>query len=162
MDTAPLGDSPTVKQIMGKLTRGPGSLTPIIGRALEADPPAWESIRPQTEEYARLAAAMGKNDPPRGGKESWSTLTSAFASSAKALKKAVEAKDREAALEAHSAITGSCMNCHREHRRGGGDMGGPGMGGPPMGRPGGGGPPMGGPGGRQRAGLPKNAPPAGN
>jgi hypothetical protein len=160
-DVATLGDSPTVKQIMGKLTRGPASLTGIIGRELEADPPAWEMIQPQTQEYARLAAAMGKNEPPRGSKESWSKLTGEFASSAGAMDKAAKAKDRDAALEAHGAITGSCMNCHREHRGGGPGMGGPGMGGPGMG-PGIGGPPMGPPGPRQRGARPKNSPPPGD
>ena len=41
---------------MSKLSRGPNSLTPVIGKALEADPPAWDTIVPQTQEYARLAA----------------------------------------------------------------------------------------------------------
>jgi hypothetical protein len=157
----PLGDSPTVKQIMFKLNgRAPGALTQAIGKALEADPPAWETIQPQTQEYARLASTMGNNEPPRGSKESWSKLTAALASSAEALKKAAEAKDRDAALEAHGTISGSCMECHREHRRGG-PGGGPGMGGPGVGRPGMGGPPMG-PGRRQSRGLPRNSPPAGD
>jgi hypothetical protein len=118
---------------MGKLTKGPASLTPVIGKELEADPPAWDTITPQSKEYARLAGLMGKNEPPRGNKDSWSKLTTAFASSADALNKAVLAKDRDAALEAHSTLAGSCMGCHREHRRGGPGMGGPGMGGPPLG-----------------------------
>jgi hypothetical protein len=156
-DAGPLGDSPTVKQIMGKLTRGPGSLTPVIAHELNVDPPAWDTIQPQTREYARLAAAMGKNDPPRGSMESWSQLTAAFASSAEALNKAAEAKDRDAALEAHEAITGSCMSCHREHRRGGAGMAGPGMGGPGMGGPGRGGPPIGRQGRRPQGQIPKGA-----
>jgi len=147
-DAGPLGASPTTKQIMAKLNgRGPGALTPAIGKALDADPPAWDTITPQTQEYARLAAAMSQNDPPRGSKESWANLTKAFAATAEALNKAAQAKDRDAALEAHSTITGSCMECHKEHRRGGG---GPGMGGPGMGGPGRGG---------QRGGFPKGAPP---
>jgi len=129
---------------MAKLNgRGPGALTPAIGKALDADPPAWDTITPQTQEYARLAAAMSKNDPPRGSKDSWANLTKAFAATAEALNKAAQAKDRDAALEAHGIITGSCMECHKEHRRGGG-MGGPGMGGPGRGG---------------RGGFPKGAPP---
>jgi len=150
VDARPLGASPTIKQIMGKLTKGPNSLTPVIGKELEADPPAWETIGPQTQEYARLAAAMSKNDPPRGSKESWAKLATAFATTAEALNKAAQAKDRNAALEAHGVITGSCMECHREHRRGGPGGGGPGMGGPGMGGP---------PGKGQRGGFPKGAPP---
>jgi hypothetical protein len=157
VDTEPLGASPTNKQIMAKLNRGPQSLTPVIGKALEAEPPAWDAITPQTEEYARLATALSKNEPSRGSKESWEKLTTAFAASAQALNKAAQAKDRDAALEAHDAINGSCMECHREHRRGGPGMGGPGMGGPGMGGPGMGGPGMRGP--RPRGGPAKGAPP---
>jgi len=157
-DAGPLGASPTTKQIMVKLNgRGPGALTQAIGKALEPDSPPWGTIGPQTQEYARLAAAMGKNDPPKGSKDSWEKLATAFATTAESLNKAAQAKDRDAALEAHGIITGSCMECHKEHRRGG-----PGMGGPGMGRPGMGGPGMGGPGMKgqgQRGGFPKGGPP---
>jgi hypothetical protein len=138
----PLGDSPTIKQVMIKLTKGPNSLTPVIGKALEADPPAWETIQPQTKEYARLAAAMGKNEPRKGDKESWTKLSTAFADTAAALDKAAQARDKDAALDAHGQLQGSCMSCHKEHR----GMGrvGPGRGGPPAAFPKGGPPPTGG------------------
>lgn len=125
--------TPTIRQIMGRLTKGPSSLTPVIGKELEAEAPDWSTIQPQTEEYARLAAAMEKNTPRKGNPESWATLSAAFRESATALDKAAKAKDRDAALEAHSQITGSCMECHRQHRGGPGmgKMGGP----PPPGAP---------------------------
>jgi hypothetical protein len=136
--SAPLGDSPTIKQVMVKLTKGPNSLTPVIGKELEAEPPAWETIQPQTKEYARLAAAMSKNEPSKGAKESWTKLSTAFADSAAALDKAAQAKNKDAALEAHGQLAGSCMECHKEHR---GGRGGPGGGGPRGGFPKGGPPP---------------------
>jgi hypothetical protein len=120
--------TPTIRQIMGKLTRGPNSLTPVLGKELQAEAPDWATIQPQTEEYARLAAAMVQNKPRRGSPESWAKLSSAFADTASALNKAAQAKNRDAALEAHGQIEGSCMECHREHRmmgRGMGKMGGP-------------------------------------
>jgi hypothetical protein len=126
--------TPTTKQIMGRLTKGPNSLTPVIGKALEAETPDWNTIQPQTEEYARLAAAMAKNTPRKGSPESWATLSAAFGESAAALDKAAKAKNRDAALDAHSQITGSCMECHRQHRGMGPGMGK--MGGPPPGMPG--------------------------
>jgi hypothetical protein len=152
MAAEPIGAKPSIRQIMGKLTKGPGSLTAVIGNELKADPPAWDTIAPQTQEYTRLAAAMGDNTPPKGSADSWKRLTTDFAGSAESLSKAAQAKDREAALEAHGVLANSCNACHREHRRGPGGMG---MGGPPMG-----GPPMGGPPGKgQRGGTPKGAPP---
>jgi hypothetical protein len=131
--------TPTVKQIMTRLTKGPNSLTPVLGKALEAEAPDWSTIQPQTDEYARLAAAMAKNTPRKGSPESWATLSAAFSASADALNKAAKAKNRDGALDAHSEITGSCMECHRQHRGMGPGMG-PGMGKmggpPPSGPPG--------------------------
>jgi hypothetical protein len=127
--------TPTIRQIMGKLTKGPNSLTPVIGKALEAEAPDWTAIQPQTDEYARLAAALVKNTPRKGSPESWAKLSAAFGESADALNKAAKGKNRDSALEAHSQITGSCMECHRQHRTMGpgmGKMGGP----PPPGAPG--------------------------
>jgi hypothetical protein len=125
---------------MSKRSNGVDYLTPLIGKALEADPPDWGTIQPQTKDYARLTSTLAENDPPRGGKESWTKLATAFAATAEELDKAAVAKDRDAALDAHSKLTESCMECHREHRRMGPGRGGPpggpmmkGMGGPPGG-----------------------------
>jgi hypothetical protein len=133
--------SPKVKEIMVKLTKGPNSLTPVIGKGLNEAQPAWETLQPQTKEYAQLASEMGQYDPPKGSKESWAKQTLAYAEMATEMDRATQAKDKDAALAAHTQITNSCMACHREHR-----MMGPGRGGPPGGRPGFG-PPGGGPGG---------------
>ena len=144
--TVGTGTSPSIKEIMTKLTKGPNSLTPVIGKELEAENPPWETLRPQTKEFALLATAMGKNDPPKGHKASWEKLTSAYVEWASDLDKAAQTKDKNAALEAHGKLAGSCMACHREHRemrKGMGGMGGPpGFGGPRM--PPGGPPPGGG------------------
>jgi hypothetical protein len=152
------GGAPSgIRKIMSKRSNGVDFLTPAIGKGLEADPPAWDTIQPQAKEFARLASTLAENDPPRGSKESWTKLATNFAAEAEALNKAAAAKNREAALEAHSQLTESCMSCHREHRRmgpGGGPPGGPmmkGMRGPMM--KGAGGPPP---------GAPKDAPPPPN
>ena len=142
--TAGAGASPSIKEIMTKLTKGPNSLTPVIGKELAAAEPPWETLQPRTKEFALLASAMGKKDPPKGHKASWEKLTSAYAEWADDLDKAAQAKDKDAALEAHGKLAGSCMACHREHREMRKGMGG-GMGGPPRGPGGPGGPPPGGP-----------------
>jgi hypothetical protein len=119
---------------MGRLTKGPNSLTPLIGKALEAEAPDWTAIQPQTDEYARLAAALAKNTPRKGSPESWTKLSAAFGESADLLNKAAKAKNRDAALEVHGQISGSCMECHRQHRTMGPGMGKMG-GAPPPGAP---------------------------
>jgi hypothetical protein len=145
---------PGIKQIMTKLAKGPGSLTPVLGVALKADQPAWETIQGQTKEYAQLAAELGKYDPPKGSKESWAKWTGDYSAAASELDKAAQSKDKAAALEAHGRVATSCMSCHREHRTMGPGMGGPrggmgatgfGPGGPPGGPGGPGAPPSDGP-----------------
>lgn len=130
------GASTPIREIMVKLTKGPQSLTSLIGDELKAEPPPWDTIQAQTKEYVQLAGSMAKHDPPKGSKESWAKQTSLYTESATALEKAAQSKNKEKALEVHQTITDSCMACHREHR------GGPG--GPGGGRPGGFGPPGGG------------------
>ncbi len=130
----------------------------LIGSELKVEQPAWETIQPQTKEYAQLAADLAKHDPPKGSKESWAKLASEYAGFATELDKAAQAKDKTKATEAHEDLASSCNACHREHRGGPGMMGGPGMGGPAAAGPGGGpGGPGRGPGG---AGcLPPGSPP---
>ena len=151
----PGGPPSEIRKIMSKRSNGVDYLTPLLGKELEADPPDWGTVQPQAKEYARLTSTLAEYDPPRGSKESWTKLATAFAGMAEALDKAATAKDRDAALDAHSRLTESCMECHREHRR----MG-PGGGGPPggrmmrgMGGRGAGGPPM-----RGAGGPPPDAP----
>jgi hypothetical protein len=119
----PGGKRTPIHDIMVKLAKGPQSLTPVIGQELNADPPPWEQLQSQTKEYAELVSSVAKHDPPKGTKESWTKLTTAFNDSALALDQAIQRKDKEAALAAHKAISSSCMACHREHKSGPG--GGP-------------------------------------
>ncbi len=125
----PIGD------IMTKLGKGPQSLTETLGRELKTDPPPWDTIGPQAKEYAQLSASLSKYDPSKGSKESWTKQTASFAESAAALDRAADAKDKDAALAAHGALTKSCMACHREHRAGPGGMRRPGGFRPPGGPP---------------------------
>src|SRR5262249_880470 len=69
------GPSSPIRDIMAKLTKGPQSLTPLVGQELKRDPPPWDEIQPQTKEFVVLAKSMGKYDPPKGSKESWTKLT---------------------------------------------------------------------------------------
>jgi hypothetical protein len=134
--------TPGIKQIMGKLTKGPNSLTEVIGKELSEPQPAWETIQGQTKEYVQLAGDMAKYDPPKGTKESWKERTAAYAESAADLDRAAQAKDKSAAMTAHGEIKNSCMGCHRQHRMmgpggsGPGGFGPRGFGGPPPGGPG--------------------------
>jgi hypothetical protein len=109
-------DQGAIHAIMGKLAKGPGALTSLLATELKAEQPEWDKVQLQSKEVAELAASMSKYDPPQGGKSSWQEKTTALASSAAALEKAAETKDKAGALVAHKAIMSSCMSCHTVHR----------------------------------------------
>ena len=140
------GPATGIKAVMRKLA-GPNPLPKRLGNEVKAEKPDWEAIQTQTKDFAALAKELGTYSPPKGSKESWESLTSAFAEAATDLDKAAQAKDAVAANTACDTLANSCAACHKEHqnKRGGG-MGGPGFG-PPGGggRPGGPGGPGGGP-----------------
>src|SRR5262249_524158 len=77
--------TPTVKEIMTHLHRGPDCLRARISKALKADEPDWDALHKDTRAFARLAENLAKNEAPRGAKESWEKLTEEFSSQAKAL-----------------------------------------------------------------------------
>src|SRR5262249_2261977 len=66
---------PDVKAIMGKLNKGPKRMTASLLKDLNEEDPDWAKIQKDAKEFAKLAAAMGKNEPPKGSKESWEMLT---------------------------------------------------------------------------------------
>ena len=107
---------PTPKEIMGKLNKGPNALHAMLGKALKSDEPAWDDIQKETKEYSELAAGLGKNDPPKGDKDSWAKLTKTYAENAKALADGAEKKDKAAMTTAHGKIGKSCKSCHDAHR----------------------------------------------
>jgi hypothetical protein len=109
--------APTVKQVMKKLNAGPNSMTATIGKELQDDPPGWDDIKKETQEYVKLAGTLGANDPPKGEKESWTKLSKDYVENAKALDDATQKKDKKAALAAHKKLSSTCMTCHMEHRK---------------------------------------------
>jgi hypothetical protein len=70
----PKGRGP-IGQTMAKLFKGRSSLKDSIGQELNSDSPSWDTIQPQTKEFAELAASLSKYDPPKGSKDSWEKLT---------------------------------------------------------------------------------------
>lgn len=106
----------TVKEIMGKLNKGPKALTPSLKRSLQKDQPDWQDIQDKSKEYANLAVELTKTTPPRGDKASWDKLTKDYAALAQSLETASAKKDKTAALSAHGKLTKACSACHKAHR----------------------------------------------
>jgi hypothetical protein len=127
-DLGPGRRSPSeIKQIMVELASGPQSLTAVIDREMNQNPPSWNTIQNHTRNYAKLAGKLATYGPPKGSKESWIALTSAFVESASALDRAAAAHDLDGARVAHDQLKSSCNACHQPHRNmvwGGGKPGG--------------------------------------
>jgi hypothetical protein len=109
--------TPTIKEVMGKLTKGPKSLTPTIAKELNADEPTWDDIKKQSKEFCTFAEALGKNKAPKGDAKSWTKLTDAYNDSAKELAEAADKMDKKAALTAMKKLQGACMACHKAHKK---------------------------------------------
>jgi cytochrome c556 len=118
--------SPTIEEIMQKVNKGKDALHSTVGQQLKANTIDWAAVQKNTKDYANLAEFLGKNDPPKGDKASWESLTKAYTDDAKALNDAAGKNDKTAALAVHQKISDSCMTCHQAHRGRGRGPGGPG------------------------------------
>jgi hypothetical protein len=107
---------PSIKEVMGKLNKGPDCVKSVLTKELKADPPNWQAIQKQSKEYVQGTEALEKATPKKGDKESWTKLTKAYHESAVALETAAQSKDKNAAVAANTKLGTSCMSCHREHR----------------------------------------------
>lgn len=108
--------TPSVKEIMTKANK-PNGLYFNLSKELKDDEPMWDEIQKETKELAKLATALGKNEPTLGPKDSWSKLTKDYADNAKALDEAAQKKDLRAVQTAHAKLGGgACMSCHKVHR----------------------------------------------
>jgi cytochrome c556 len=107
---------PSIKKVMDKLHKGKTAPLNTVKAALKGDSPNWETIQKQAKVFATLGAALPKNDPPRGDKESYEVLAKAYASAGKAFEEAAEKEDLKGSRDALKKISTSCMPCHKSHR----------------------------------------------
>lgn len=108
---------PDVKEIMKRMNKGNDALMPVLRKGLQEASPNWAEIQKEAKEFNSLAAAMEKNTPPMGSKDSWSRLTSGYAGITQALENAAQKMDKSAALAAHAKLKMTCMTCHKAHRQ---------------------------------------------
>jgi cytochrome c556 len=107
---------PSIKEIMTKAHKGNNSIIASVGGELRGDDPDWPDVQKQTKELVTLGMALGKNDPPKGDKDSWQRLTQQYVANAKALDAAAQRQDKTAAQAVHKKLTSSCAACHKAHR----------------------------------------------
>ncbi len=106
----------SIKEIMGKAHKGTTSLLMVLGKQLGTAQPDWAEVQKETKELVGLGEGLGKNEPPKGEKDSWSKLTQAYVTNAKALDAAAQKQDQKAAQVSRAKLAGSCKACHAAHR----------------------------------------------
>jgi cytochrome c556 len=109
-------ETPGIDQIMEKLHKGRKSTMATLKTALKSQSPDWASVQKETGTYAKYAAYMPKNKPPKGDEASYQKLAKAFAANSKALDEAAKKEDLGATKAAFGKIGGSCKSCHDAHR----------------------------------------------
>jgi cytochrome c556 len=108
---------PAIKEIMARLNK-PGGLYPTLSKELKDDDPDWGEVQQQAKTFTKMAAALGKNVPPKGDSNSWARLTQEYVDNARALEAAADKKDRPAAAAARLRLGGdACSICHKAHMK---------------------------------------------
>jgi cytochrome c556 len=101
---------------MTKLHKGGNAQFKKLETATKTKPTDWTSLKKSTAEFAVLAGALGKNQPPKGDKASWTKQTDTYFESAKEMEKAAEAEDLATLEATEKKIGASCKACHNVHR----------------------------------------------
>ena len=101
---------------MTKAHKGGNSLLATLGKDLKSADPDWKDDQKKTKELVKLGMSLGKNEPPKGTKQSWDKLTKSYVNTAKQLEAAVTAKEKIKAVTAHTKLTKMCMTCHQAHK----------------------------------------------
>jgi hypothetical protein len=73
----------------------------------------WDDAAKSAKEWNELAAALGKNKPPRGDSKAWEAECKKFGDATKAILTATEKKDARGVT---AAMRFNCMGCHKAHK----------------------------------------------
>lgn len=109
-------ETPSVEKVMAKLHKGSNSEQKALQKQVQATPTNWEAIGKITKDFVILGAALGKNDPPKGDKESWKKLSAQYLATAEELDKAATDKDLDKLKATQKKMGGSCKACHTAHK----------------------------------------------
>jgi cytochrome c556 len=109
-------ETPTIKKVMQTLHKGKTSPLVTVKAALKGDSPDWTSVQKEAKVFATYGAALPKNDPPRGDKESYEKLAKAYALASESLESSAKKEDLKGSRDALKKISSLCMPCHKDHR----------------------------------------------
>jgi hypothetical protein len=108
--------TPSIKQVMVKLHKGASSPLAQLKTDLGASTPDWDKIQKSSKDFVILGAALAKNTPSKGDKQSWAKLSDLYFEDAKTLDNAAKNHDLAAAKAAHQRLQASCKSCHGAHK----------------------------------------------
>ncbi len=108
--------TPTIKEVMQKLHKGPNAALAKLKKDLAADSLDWKDIQEKAKDFETYGAALPKNDPPRGEKEGWKKLADSYYENAKKLNAAAKQEDKDGVQGAFSKISKACAACHKAHK----------------------------------------------
>ncbi|WP_406698933.1 cytochrome C [Singulisphaera sp. Ch08] len=108
--------TPSIKQVMVKLNKGPNSPLAKLKTDLGSSTPDWDTIQQSAKEFVTFGAALAKSTPTKGDKASWAKLSDLYLKDSKALDNAAKDHDLAAAKAAHQRLSASCKACHGAHK----------------------------------------------
>jgi len=115
-DKTTKSDKPkSIGEIMKKAHAGEGALRSAVSKAVQAKDFA-KAAEPM-KAWVAIATHLDSFKPPLGEEKSWKKQTKKYSSDVKSLAKAIEDKDAKTASSSLKTINGSCLNCHRVHRK---------------------------------------------
>ena len=107
---------PSIKDIMTRAHKGGNSLLAAIGKEVKSKTTDFATAEAHAKELVALGVSLGKNEPSKGGKESWEKLTKDYLDHAKKLEQAISSKDQKVAQAEHGKLGSSCAACHKVHK----------------------------------------------
>jgi cytochrome c556 len=107
---------PSIRAVMHKQYRVTRAPFLTIKKELGAAAPDWEKVGEAARDFAVLAAALEKNEPKWGEKDSWKRFTTLHVGDAKAMEDAAARHDRAALEGVHRRLETACKACHDAHR----------------------------------------------
>ena len=108
--------TPTIKEVMQKLHKGPNAALAKLKKDLAADSLDWEDIKAKAKDFETYGEALPKNDPPKGEKEDWKKLADSYYENAKKLNSSAKKEDKDGVKSAFSKISNACAACHKAHK----------------------------------------------
>ena len=107
---------PQIEEIMKKVNSKKAGLQFKLVEGVKASDPKWDDMGKQAKDYKKLIDFLAKNNPPKGDKSSWETMTKKYSEGAAKVEEAVSKKDKDGTTKALESMNKMCGSCHKAHK----------------------------------------------